>query len=64
MTRFVCRKCNYRFESKSKPSDKRCPYCESKEIIEEPSIDELINEAWCKNGWKKRKCYSKFYSGD
>jgi DNA-directed RNA polymerase subunit RPC12/RpoP len=44
MTAFVCRNCNYRFESEKNHEGKRCPYCNREGIIKEPSAEDLIRE--------------------
>jgi DNA-directed RNA polymerase subunit RPC12/RpoP len=41
MTKFVCSKCNYRFEANQADS---CPYCGGKTIEREKSASELLNE--------------------
>lgn len=41
MERFVCEKCNYRFEAKKARS---CPYCGNGSIEKEKSASELISE--------------------
>ncbi len=41
MARFVCSKCNYRFEAEKKDS---CPYCGEDSIEQEKSASELIDE--------------------
>lgn len=43
--KFVCKDCNYRFESEDNQTDKRCPYCESVRIIKEPSAEDLLGES-------------------
>ncbi|MBU2562385.1 MAG: rubredoxin [Nanoarchaeota archaeon] len=42
MARFVCKKCNYRFESYAKNVKKECPYCGEQEIKRELSAQELL----------------------
>jgi len=44
--KFVCKNCNYRFESEETGDlkEKKCPYCGERKIIKEPSANELINE--------------------
>ena len=45
MVKFVCRNCNYRFESELKQKNKKCPYCnEAGGLIEEPSAEDLLLE--------------------
>lgn len=41
MVKFVCSKCNYRFEA-NKAED--CPYCGEKTVSREKSASELLNE--------------------
>ena len=41
MTKFVCSKCNYRFEAEKVDS---CPYCGDETVDREKSASELINE--------------------
>jgi len=41
MAKFICSKCNYRFESEKA---KDCPYCGEKSIEKEKSASELIEE--------------------
>jgi predicted RNA-binding Zn-ribbon protein involved in translation (DUF1610 family) len=43
MTKFVCKSCNYRFESEGEVK-KACPYCGELEIINEPSAEDLLKE--------------------
>ena len=40
--KFICNKCNYRFESKENRAGKQCPYCGKNEVIREPNAQELI----------------------
>jgi DNA-directed RNA polymerase subunit RPC12/RpoP len=42
--KFVCKDCNYRFESKTEQDKRNCPYCGKKAVISEPSADELLGE--------------------
>jgi len=44
MARFVCKDCNYRFESESNQTGKKCPYCRKERLIKEPSAEELLND--------------------
>ena len=44
MAKFVCKHCNYRYESDLDQADKACPYCDKKEIIKQPDADDLIRE--------------------
>lgn len=41
MTKFVCSKCNYRFEAQKADS---CPYCGEESVSEEKSASELVSE--------------------
>jgi len=41
MTKFVCSKCNYRFEAERVDN---CPYCGEDTVDKEKSASELINE--------------------
>jgi len=41
MVKYVCSKCNYRFEAESA---KTCPYCGQEAIGKEKSAAELIDE--------------------
>ncbi len=43
MVKFVCRVCNYVFESKTIP--KKCPYCGKEGVVKDPDAQELINES-------------------
>ena len=40
--RFVCKNCNYRFESEKNQKGKKCPYCGEEEIIDEPDAENLL----------------------
>ena len=40
--RYVCKNCNYRFNSEIKEAKKRCPYCGKLEAEKEQSAEELI----------------------
>ncbi len=40
--KFVCLNCNYRFESETEYTGKPCPYCGKKEVIKEPSAEDLL----------------------
>tara|TARA_Y100000310_G_scaffold340505_1_gene436519 strand:- start:20071 stop:20202 length:132 start_codon:yes stop_codon:yes gene_type:complete len=42
MAGFVCKNCNYRF--KSEKINEICPYCGKKELIKEPSAEDLLKE--------------------
>ncbi|MEK6848838.1 MAG: hypothetical protein AABX65_04365 [Nanoarchaeota archaeon] len=42
MTKFICRNCNYRFETEGARSV--CPYCSTGGFEKEKTADELINE--------------------
>ena len=42
MTKFMCRHCNYRFESEQ--IKKECPYCGEQEVVREPSAEDLVEE--------------------
>ena len=41
MGRYICKNCNYRFDSK-KPLD--CPYCGTMNFEKEKSAEELLHE--------------------
>ena len=40
MAKFVCRNCNYRFESEQ--IKEKCPYCGEAEVVKEPSAEDLV----------------------
>ncbi len=42
MARFICKRCNYRFEAETLQAGKKCPYCGEIEIIKEPNAEELL----------------------
>ncbi len=42
MGKFVCKNCNYQFESELKKVGTQCAYCGEKEIIIEPSADDIL----------------------
>lgn len=42
MTKFVCKKCNYRFESDEIKT--LCPYCGEEEVAKEKSAEDLVGE--------------------
>lgn len=44
MEKFVCKNCNYRFESSFAQDNKSCPYCGRKELIKEPNAEELVGD--------------------
>jgi DNA-directed RNA polymerase subunit RPC12/RpoP len=44
MVAFICKECNYRFESKYPQDNKKCPYCGKGKVIKEPNADELLME--------------------
>ncbi|GBE20430.1 hypothetical protein BMS3Abin17_01171 [archaeon BMS3Abin17] len=44
MVRFACKNCNYRFNSEVNHTEKKCPYCGKKDVIKEPSAEELLKE--------------------
>ena len=44
MVAFVCKECNYRFESKSPQEGRKCPYCGEGKIAREPNAEELLTE--------------------
>ena len=41
MVKWICTKCNFRFEA-GNPKD--CPYCGKASLEKEPSAEELLNE--------------------
>jgi len=41
MTKFICKDCNYRFESEE---IKRCPYCNNLNIIKDLGAEDLIDK--------------------
>tara|TARA_Y100000034_G_C6636779_1_gene278212 strand:- start:216 stop:347 length:132 start_codon:yes stop_codon:yes gene_type:complete len=41
MVKFVCKNCDYRFESKKM---KKCPYCDSAKISKELDAEDLVRE--------------------
>ncbi|MFA6023183.1 MAG: hypothetical protein WC781_03785 [Candidatus Pacearchaeota archaeon] len=44
MTKFRCKRCNYRFESERELMPKSCPNCGERDVVrKEPSADELLN---------------------
>lgn len=42
--KFVCKNCNYKFESNEDKKGKTCPYCGEKAVTTEPSAEDLLNE--------------------
>jgi len=42
--KFVCKECNYRFESDLDQKDKLCPYCGEKGVEKEKSADEMLKD--------------------
>lgn len=44
MTAYICKNCEYRFESEINREGKKCPYCGEKTLIHEPDAEELIEE--------------------
>lgn len=42
--KYICKNCDYRFESSLDQSKRSCPYCGMKGIVEEPNADELLND--------------------
>ncbi|HLC77875.1 MAG TPA: hypothetical protein VJH92_02015 [Candidatus Nanoarchaeia archaeon] len=44
MTAYICRECNYRFESQLPRNGRKCPYCGKDRVREEPTVDELLME--------------------
>jgi DNA-directed RNA polymerase subunit RPC12/RpoP len=44
MTAYICKNCDYRFESENNQKGKKCPYCGEKTIIKELDAEELIKE--------------------
>ena len=43
--KFVCKNCNYKFESESDCLGKKCAYCGEKTLVKEPNAEELIMES-------------------
>lgn len=44
MVKYVCTKCNYRFEPESERVSKICPYCDESGLIKEPGAQDLLDE--------------------
>ncbi len=44
MKKFVCKNCNYRFESKVEKSIKMCPYCGKERAMEELNAEQLLED--------------------
>jgi DNA-directed RNA polymerase subunit RPC12/RpoP len=44
MVKFICKNCNYRYQSENEQSGKACPYCGKKEVIGEPYAEDLLKE--------------------
>jgi DNA-directed RNA polymerase subunit RPC12/RpoP len=42
--KFVCKNCNYRFETKNEKGATYCPYCGEKKVIPEANASELLEE--------------------
>ena len=42
--KFVCKDCNYRFESEFDKTQDVCPYCGKKEVEKQKSADEILND--------------------
>ncbi len=42
MVKFICKNCNYNFDSNSLEEKKICPYCGKRESEKEKSAEELI----------------------
>jgi DNA-directed RNA polymerase subunit RPC12/RpoP len=42
--KFVCKDCNFHFESDAKLEKVICPYCGKKTVIKELSAEELLEE--------------------
>lgn len=44
MVKFICKNCNYRFESELEQIKRKCPYCGQIKIIKEPTAEDLLKE--------------------
>ena len=44
MAKYVCKECNFRFESEYDQTKKKCPYCQKTSVMKEPSAEELLEE--------------------
>lgn len=44
MRKFVCKNCNYRFESSSEKRLIKCPYCGNEKASEELNAEELLKD--------------------
>ena len=44
-TNFICEECGYKFISEYSQKGKKCPYCGRNRVIEDPSANELVEEA-------------------
>ena len=44
MTKFICKNCNYRFETKLEYKPKRCPYCNKDSVDEDQTAEKLLEE--------------------
>jgi len=42
--KFVCRECNYRFESEKDKRGDSCPYCGKKSVEKQKSACEILDE--------------------
>ncbi len=43
MVKFVCKNCNYKFDSEVERRDKPCPYCGKEMVMKDLNADELLN---------------------
>lgn len=43
MPNYVCKNCNYRFVSNENPTERPCPYCGEKKVIEDKDAEELVS---------------------
>ena len=42
--RYMCKNCNYKFDSSEDRTKKMCPYCGEKTVVSEPSAEDLLKD--------------------
>lgn len=42
--KFMCKNCNYRFESEKDQVGKKCPYCGENTVIKEPDAEGILKD--------------------
>jgi len=42
--RYICKNCNYRFESAYNQEGKSCPYCGKKQVVPEGDAQNLLED--------------------